>query len=52
VAVTIDELQVETRETPAQPGTPAGAVRKPQDNTDLRTALNRLRERDLRLQAD
>lgn len=51
VAITIDELQVETQETPAQPV--AQPSDRPQKNhLDLRLALERLRERDLRLWVD
>lgn len=51
MAITIDELQVETQETPAQPV--AQPSDRPQKNhLDLRLALERLRERDLRLWVD
>jgi hypothetical protein len=51
MSVTIGELEVETRESPAQPKEQSGAS-KPQNSCELRTAMERLRERDLRLQAD
>ena len=51
MAVTIDELTVETQEPPARSTQPA-STSQPQHNYDLRAAMERLRERDLRLKAD
>jgi len=51
MAVNIDELQVETQPAPAsQAPSSAGGAQKPR--RDLRCELEKLRERDLRLQAD
>ena len=51
MAVTIDELQVETQAPAAPASAPAtGAAQQPK--TDLRAELERLRERELRLRAD
>lgn len=54
MAVNIDELQVETQrpqaaESPAESG---GGKSNPQEKRDLRTEMELLRERALRLRAD
>lgn len=51
MAVNINELQVETQPPPATPAAPSTAqASKPEP--DLKSALEVLRERALRLQAD
>jgi hypothetical protein len=51
MAVNIDELQVETQQAPAAPATSSGGgAEKPKQ--DLKSEMELLRERDLRLQAD
>ena len=50
MAVTIDEMHVEVKDTPAPPSsTPEPKVGRP---TDIRSELERLQERSLRLRAD
>jgi hypothetical protein len=54
MAVNIDELQVETqRQQPAEPAEARGGSKSnPQPKRDLRTEMELLRERELRLRAD
>ena len=51
MAVTIDEMQVEMRDTAPQAAA-APAESKPESDVQLRSALEMLRERKSRLQAD
>jgi hypothetical protein len=52
MAVSIDELQVETQQpAPAAPAASSGGG-APQPQSDLKSDMEKLRERDLRLQAD
>lgn len=50
MAVTINEMQVEMQDTPAPPN--AAAPEPKPEKTDLRSALEMVHERKLRLQAD
>lgn len=51
MSVTVDELQVETQAPAAPPSAPAaGAPKQPQ--LDIKAEMERLHERELRLQAD
>jgi hypothetical protein len=54
MAVSIDELQVETQGPAAHSGAPAtgAAKQQPQQKPDMKAEMDRLRERDLRLKAD
>ena len=55
MAVTIDELQVETQPSSGQPShsaPPAAPAKSAQSKTDFRTEMERYRERELRLRAD
>jgi hypothetical protein len=50
MAVTIDEMHVEVKDTPAPPSaTPEVKTEKP---ADLRSELEKVRERNFRLRAD
>jgi hypothetical protein len=51
MAVTINEMQVDMQDTPQPPNAPA-AESKPEKQSNLRSELEMIRERSLRLQAD
>ncbi len=51
MAVSIDDMQIDVSDAASQAATPAPAG-KPQESGDLRTALDIVRERELRLRAD
>ncbi|MGB8885981.1 MAG: hypothetical protein WCC87_04615 [Candidatus Korobacteraceae bacterium] len=51
MAVTINEMQVEMQDPP-QPANVPAAESKPAKSSDLRSELEMIRERKLRLQAD
>lgn len=51
MAVTINDMQVDMQDTP-QPANPPAADSKPEKQSDLRSELEMVRERQLRLQAD
>ena len=50
MAITIDEMQVDVDDAQSQPASAAAPAS--QERTDLTTALDVLRERELRLRAD
>jgi hypothetical protein len=51
MSVTIDELQMETQPAPVASGGASGAA-APKPKRDLKSELDMLRERELRLKAD
>jgi len=51
MAVTINEMEVEMKDTPAPPST-APVESKPDAHLDLQSALEMVHERKLRLQVD
>ena len=51
MAVTVDELHVETQAPAAPPSAPSGGAPK-QPQLDIKAEMERLHERELRLQAD
>ena len=52
MAVTIDDLDVQTQPSGAPSTAPAGSGAQQQPKQDIRAELEKLRERELRLRAD
>jgi hypothetical protein len=52
MAVTIDDLEVQTQPSAAPSNAPAAGAAQQQPKQDIKAELEKLRERELRLRAD